>query len=174
MKNKGNLESNKIFASILLAGLIAMLAGFVTKQLYPNHADEVRGYQIEVAEENTESANLQEEAEEVIDIPSLMASASAEEGAKVAKKCAACHNFKAGEPHKVGPNLHDIINNQIAAKPGYAYSSALSEVDKKWTYEEIFHFLKSPKKYAPGTKMTFAGLKKPQDIANMIEFLRSN
>ena len=102
-----------------------------------------------------------------------MQNASIERGEKIAKKCSACHSLNKGGPHKVGPNLYGIIGSNIASKPGYSYSDALSSKGIKWSYEEIFSFLNSPKRYAKGTKMSFAGLRKPEDVADIVAFLHS-
>jgi cytochrome c len=91
----------------------------------------------------------------------------------VAKKCAACHNFEDGAPNKIGPNLWGVVGRDIAALPDFSYSSALSEKEGDWSYEALSEFVASPKGWAPGTKMTFAGLKKPQDRADLILYLRS-
>lgn len=167
-----DLENNKIAAAILVAGLIAIIAGKISDGLYhPEHEPEKRGYQVEVAEID-DSGAAEEKEEVVIDIAALMASADAAAGEKGFKKCAACHSLEPGV-HRVGPSLAGIYNSKIASKSGYSYSNALSAIDKNWTDEELFHFLKKPGKYAKGTKMTFAGLKKPEDKANIIAFLKT-
>lgn len=175
MNHKKDLETNKIFASILVAGILAMLSGFVANIIYPDSTptkNEVRGYKIEVVEKDDKAADATK-VEEIIDVAALVAQGSLEKGKKLMSKCAACHNVEAGQPHKVGPNLHNVVNQKIASKDGYAYSSALTSIDKNWDYQELYGFLKSPRKYAKGTKMSFAGLRKPQDIADIILYLES-
>ena len=167
-----DLELNKIAASILLAGLIAMLCGFFTDIFYtPYYKSDTRGYKVDISE--IENNNVTAEEEEII-IAEIMKLASLEKGKSVAKKCSACHSFDKNGPNKIGPNLWNIIGSDIASSPNYAYSKAFNALDGKWGYEEIYAFLNKPKKYAPGTKMAFAGLKKQKDIASMIEFLRNN
>ena len=112
--------------------------------------------------------------EEVIDVAALMASSDAAAGQKTFKKCAACHSVDQGGAHKVGPALYGIVNDKQASQGGYSYSAALSGVGKNWNYDELFAFLKKPSKYSPGTKMSFAGLRKPKDIANVVKYLESN
>lgn len=166
-----NFELNKIAASILLAGLIAMISGFITNILYkPHEVLKERGYMVEVADTNSTVKGYEEEK---IDISLLMSTARVDKGIIVAKKCAACHSFDKGQPHKLGPNLWNIVGKPAGSKGEYLYSTALKEKNITWSYEELFLFLKSPKKYMPGTKMSFIGLKKPNDIANVIEFLRN-
>jgi cytochrome c len=108
------------------------------------------------------------------DLTALLAAADPAQGQTVAKKCAACHNFEKGGPNKVGPNLWDIVGAKHAHKDDYAYSDAIKGMaDKEWSYAELDAFLTAPKTYAPGTKMTFPGLKKPEDRAAVIAYLRS-
>ena len=98
--------------------------------------------------------------------------ASLENGQKLFKKCGTCHNYEKNSANKVGPNLWNIINRPKANIEGFAYSKALIELGGKWTYEELAEFLYKPKKYVKGTKMNFAGLKKVEDRANLVLFLR--
>jgi cytochrome c len=108
------------------------------------------------------------------DLAALLAAADPAQGQTVAKKCAACHNFEKGGPNKVGPNLWDIVGAKHAHKDDYSYSKAMSDMaDKEWNYTELDAFLAAPKTYLPGTKMTFVGLKKPEERAALIAYLRS-
>ena len=94
-------------------------------------------------------------------------------GEKVAKKCSACHDVKDGGPHKIGPNLWDIVGKPIASREGFAYSEALTALsDKTWNFETLDAYLTKPKAFAPGTKMSFAGLRKPEDRAALLRYLR--
>lgn len=107
------------------------------------------------------------------DIEALLASADQDAGAKVSKKCAACHSFDKGGPNKVGPNLWDVVGRTVASHDGFSYSGALTDVGGDWSYDKLNTFLTKPKDFAPGTKMSFAGLKSAEDRANIIAFLRS-
>lgn len=164
-------ELNKIAGSILLASLIAMVAGTVVNILYkPNLHPKQRGYEVAV----TEAAPTGEAAalEVPLDIPALMKNANADLGANTIKKCGACHSIDKDGPNKVGPHLWDVINRAKGTAEGYNYSAALLAKGGKWDYEELFHFLHKPSKFLPGTKMSFAGIPKPEDVANVIEYLR--
>ena len=88
------------------------------------------------------------------------------------KKCTACHSYDKGGAQKVGPNLWNIINRTKANIECFTYSKELVEFGGKWGFEELSQFLKKPKGYIEGTKMNFAGLKKVEDRANLILFLR--
>lgn len=103
----------------------------------------------------------------------LLAGADAEAGAKLSKKCSSCHSFDKGGKNKVGPNLWDIVGKAVASGEGFKYSGALSDLGGEWTYDSLNAFLTRPKDFAPGTKMSFAGLKSADDRANLIAFLRS-
>ena len=166
------IELNKIAAAILLASLIAMLVGVVANVLYkPKLEVAERGYHIEVAEvDSSDSANTAEEAP--LNIEELMASANAEAGARIIKKCVACHTFDQGGANKVGPNLWKIVNAQKGKKGRFAYSKAMLAAGGSWDQQSLFDFLKKPGKYMPGTKMSFAGIRKPDDIANVIAYLQ--
>ena len=107
------------------------------------------------------------------DFAVLLASASAEAGGKQFKKCKACHTTKKGGKNGVGPNLWDVVGGAKAARPGFRFSDALKDKGGAWTYDDLDRFLAKPKDFAPGTKMSFAGLKKSADRANVVIFLRS-
>lgn len=165
-------ELNKIAASILLAGLVAMIAGKVADILYrPNFQLEKRGYNIAIEEDKGDTKV--DKPIEIVKIGQLMAKADLKAGEENSKKCAVCHNFVKDGPNKVGPDLWNIVESQRGHHPGFAYSDAMLAKSGSWTYEDLYHFLKSPRNFIPGTKMGFAGFKKSEDIANTIMYLRS-
>lgn len=111
--------------------------------------------------------------EQELSFPELLRQASADDGRKVAKKCVSCHTFEPGQPAKVGPNLAGTVGRDKASKPGFAYSAALTGLPGNWSYEDLDTYLTKPAAFAPGTKMTFAGLPKAKDRAAVIAYLAS-
>ena len=165
------IELNKIVAAILLASLIAMLVGFVANILYkPKLQVSQRGYHLEV--EEASATNAGETNEVPVDIKALMAKANAEAGAGIIKKCVSCHSFDNGGANKVGPNLWKVAGGSKAHKKDFAYSKALQAAGGVWDDESLYKFLHKPSKFIPGTKMSFAGLSKPEEIADVIAFLK--
>lgn len=174
------LEVNKILAAIIMALLLVTLIRhggdlIVNIEHNKHHGHDEKhetAYKIDVPESNKNGVKVAKKEEIIEPISPLLMSASLENGQKIFKKCGTCHNYEKGSANKVGPNLWNIINRPKANVDGYAYSKALSELGGEWTYEELAEFLYKPKKYVKGTKMNFAGLKKVNDRANLILFLR--
>ena len=106
------------------------------------------------------------------DLAALIGAADPDQGKQIARKCLSCHSFEPGGPNKVGPNLAGVVGADIASK-NYAYSDALKSKEGTWTYENLNTFLSGPRGWVPGTKMTFPGLKKPEERAAVIAYLRT-
>lgn len=166
-----SLEGNKIFAAILTAGIIAVGAGVFAGILYHPKELEQAAYAVPLGDDDAEPA--EEEVVEVVPIGVLLASADAAAGEKAAKKCGACHSFDEGGANKVGPALWDIVNRTIGGHDGFGYSDTLAGHGGAWDYEALDGFLADPKGWAPGTKMNFAGVKKPEERADLIAYMRS-
>ena len=159
---------NTIAGWVLFAGIVALGSSIVAGEVFHAERPEKMGYPIPgVVEEGEGGA----EAEQPIAV--YLASADAAKGEQSFKKCAACHNAQPGGAHALGPNVYAIMGAPIAGKPGYAYSEALKSKGGTWTWEAMSEWLKSPKSFAPGTKMTFAGLGDPQERANLMVWLNS-
>jgi len=152
----------------LFAGIVALGAGIVSSKLVHQERPEQMGYEI---------AGVEAEGGEAAAGPSLntlLASADVAAGEKVFAKCLACHTINQGGPNGIGPNLWATLGEPIAeGKAGFAFSDALKKVGGTWTFEAMDHWLTSPRGFANGTKMSFAGLSKPEDRANIIAYLNA-
>ncbi len=116
------------------------------------------------------------ETVETASLASLLANADIEAGAKVAKKCIACHSVTPDLKSKVGPPLYNIVGQPLAHTEEYKYSKIfiqLKDEGKVWTFENLNEFLKGPKDFAPKTKMTYSGIKSDEDRANLLVYLQS-
>ena len=169
------LEVNKILASIFVAlivvGLISILGEAIINGKDNQQVE--NAYFIDISELEADDLVTNTQNEELSEqISMFLTSASFEKGEKLFKKCSACHSYEKGGANKVGPNLWNIINRPSASVKGFAYSKALAEFRAKWGYKELSQFLYKPKEYIQGTKMNFSGLKKVQDRADLLLFLR--
>jgi cytochrome c len=160
---------NTIAGWVLFAGIVALGGSIVAGESFHSERPEEMGYPIEgVVQEGEGGA----EAEKPIAF--YLASADAAAGEQVFKKCTACHNADKGGANALGPNLWDVLGEPVGKGKGFPFSPALSGVGGTWNWDNMSEWLKSPKKFAPGTKMTFAGLSNPQDRANVIAFLNAH
>lgn len=166
-----SLETNKIAAAVLTAGVIAMTSGFIAGILVHPHQLKESVYKVEGVQQAAAPAAATPPAIEPVG--PLLAAADLAAGEAQSKKCTACHTFTQGGPNRVGPNLWDIVGAKHAHAEGFAYSDAIKSKPGNWDYEELNHFLASPRTYAPGTKMAFAGLPRVADRAALIAYLRT-
>ncbi|MGL9732533.1 MAG: c-type cytochrome [Wolbachia sp.] len=163
------MELNKIAASILLSGLIIVTVSNMINMLYSPEKYKIEHQTIVAASDGRPQQKIEQVA---LDIGALMQNASFEKGKSVAKKCIACHSFEKNGVNKVGPNLWNIVGNKKAhLGNSFNYSKAILEKGGKWEYEELFAFLKNPKVYIKGTRMAFAGISNPQEIADLISYM---
>ena len=159
---------NTIAGWTLFAGIVALGGSIAAGEAFKSERPEEMGYPIEgVVVEGEGGA----EAEKPIAF--YLASADAAAGEQVFKKCTACHNADKGGANALGPNLWGMLGAPVGKGHGFAFSPALSGVGGTWNWDNLSAWLASPKKFAPGTKMTFAGLSNPQDRANVIAFLNA-
>ena len=160
---------NTIAGWVLFAGIIALGGSIVAGEALHSERPETMGYPIEgVVEEGAAGT----EAEQPIAV--YLAAADPAKGEQVFKKCAACHNADKGGANQLGPNLWGVLGEPIGKGRGFPFSEALSSKGGNWNWNNLSEWLKSPKAFAPGTKMTFAGLSKPEDRANVIAFLNQH
>lgn len=158
------MEITKIVGALCGSLLIFLLVQTVGGAVFTTAGEQV-GYSVEVPEE--EGGGGEEAPAEAVDVAALMSEADPAAGERVFNKCQACHNLDGS--NAVGPHLDGVVGREISAVEGYSYSGALPEGN--WTPEELSAFLENPKTYAPGTAMSFAGLPKPEDRADVIAYL---
>jgi cytochrome c len=166
-----NLEFNKIFAALLVAGIAASSASFVSEQIMHPHELEADAVPIEGVESVAGAISSGPDLPEPI--MHLIATADVARGEKLSKACAACHSFDKGGANRIGPNLWGAAGNSKGVHAGFSYSDALLEKGGSWSYDSLNRFLYKPKDYISGTKMNYIGLKKPEDRAAMIAWLRT-
>lgn len=169
--HSSSLEMNKIAGALLVGGMIALISGILASALVSPKPIEHAAVSAPEGATGATAAATPEAALEPVS--PLLAAADPAAGQDVAKRCLTCHTFEKGGPAKIGPNLWGIIGAKHGHMEGFAYSPALLAKEGPWTYEDLNAYLASPRSYAPGTKMTFAGLKKVADRANVIAWLRT-
>ncbi|MFI5014711.1 MAG: c-type cytochrome [Hyphomicrobiales bacterium] len=169
-----SFEFNKIAGAVLGTLLFVMGLNIASGGLFTPAKPAIPGYDLPSAAPGGAGAAPPEPA---VPLPELLAKADPASGQKKVAICSTCHSFGKGEASKpTGPNLWGIVGRVHAADKDFAYSDANKEMGAKgdkWTYDEIFDFIKNPKAHMPGTKMTYAGMPKAEDRAAVIAYLRS-
>jgi cytochrome c len=164
---------NKISGAVLGTALLVLGLQNISDAIFHTEgADKEKpGFLIEVAEAEEAAGGGGEAA---VSVGTLLASADATKGAAVAKACVACHKFEKGGANGTGPALHEVVERPIGAAPGFAYSEgAKAKSAEKWTYDNLDAFLKAPKVWMPGTKMSFGGIKNDKKRADLLAYLAS-
>jgi cytochrome c len=165
MENQFNTIAGWTLAGCLAALGLTIVGGMV----YQTGEPKKEGFPVEGVAEGGDSGAVAD-----VPIATLLPTADAAKGAETFKKCAACHTDNQGGANGIGPNLYGIVGDSVAeGRGGFAFSDVLKAKGGKWGFDELNAWLTSPRKYAPGTKMTFAGLSNPQDRANVIVYLNT-
>jgi cytochrome c len=157
---------NTIAGWVLFAGIVALGSSIVAGEIFHSERPEKMGFPIEGVEVQGEDGAAAAQPIEV-----FLAKADPAKGADVFKKCAACHNAEKGGPNQLGPNLWGVLGEPIGKGKGFPFTPALASKGGNWDWHSLDPWLTSPKGFAPGTKMTFAGISNPQDRANVIAYL---
>jgi cytochrome c len=166
-----DLTFNKIAGAALATALAIVGLGQLSSGVFTQEPPAKPGYAVEVAPEGGEGAAA------VADVPpdwgTVLPKADVAAGETTFAKCQSCHSLTA---NGTGPNLTGVEGRKPATEPGFAYSPAMQAFGAKqpvWDYEHLYEYLKNPQAYVSGTKMTFVGLKKPEDRINIIAFLHT-
>jgi cytochrome c len=169
-----SFEINKVLGALLGTCLVLVAMHIASGAIFTPEPPAKPGYIITVKEEQPAGgAAPTAPAEQPIE--TVLASASSEHGAQIAKQCEACHNFQEGQGAKVGPDLYGVVDRPIASAPGFNYTAALKSASQtlggKWTFDALNKWLTHPSAVAPGTAMTFAGLSNEKQRADVIDYL---
>ncbi|MCZ4090763.1 MULTISPECIES: c-type cytochrome [Sinorhizobium] len=171
-----NSYVNMGVGALLGTVFVLMSVSIASEGIFHSEAPEKEGFAIVAEETATEAGGAGGEEAQSEPIAALLAKADASAGEAVFKKCASCHTIEKGGANKVGPNLWGVINRPVASHEGFSYSAGMQTFAEGgkvvWDYDHLSFFLEAPKKHVPGTAMGFAGLKKGDERANLIAWLR--
>jgi len=167
---------NKIVVSIVLTIILVLVINKITDAIYFVEKPEKSAYQVDgvTTAANTTVTDASSGDSESLNITALFASTSATDGAKIFKKCAACHSISEGGANKIGPALWGVLGRKAGSLSDYKYSKALIAHGKLWSFDEMNGFLTKPKNWIKGTKMSFAGLKNVKERAAVILYMNEN
>jgi cytochrome c len=165
-----SLEFNKIAGAVLATGLLVLGLKNLSAEVFHTEAPEKPGFLIEVAEAQATPGAGTPAAE--VPIATLLAKADPAKGMATAKACGACHSVDKGGANKVGPHLWNIVGRPVGSAEGFAYSEGFKAMaGKPWDFDALNAWLLAPKEFIKGTKMSYAGIKKDEDRANVIAYL---
>ena len=168
------LKWNKVFGAILATGLAIVALKIGAEMAFTPKPVGKPGYVVAIKEESAGAAT--DAPDTPPDWGTVLASADIAAGEQISGKCLSCHNFAQGGANQTGPNLWGVEGRKPASHEGFAYSATLTDYAGKhpqWSYDELYKFLAAPQGYMAGTKMSFVGLKKPEDRINVIAWLRT-
>jgi len=167
-----SFELNKILGAILGTCLGMLAVNIAAGAIFAPAKPAKPGYEIAVPEQKPgEQAKPAEQEQKSIE--QLLANADPGRGENSAKKCAACHTFNKGGRNLVGPNLWGIVGRPKASEAGFNYSAALKAKGGNWTIDDLNQFISNPRGFVPGTNMTFAGVQRGSERADVISYLNS-
>src|SRR5256714_837788 len=166
-----SFEINKILGAFLFTCLCLLSLNIAAEAVFHPVKPVKPGFEVAATESASGAPEAAKEPDEPIE--KLLASATVDKGANSAKKCAACHTFGKGEPNRVGPNLYGVVGRPKGTEGGFDYSAPMKGKGGNWTVDDLDKFLANPRGFVPGTKMSFAGLPRGTERADVIAFLNS-
>ena len=166
-----SFEINKILGAVLGTCLMLLIVHIASGALFTPPVAAKPGYEIAVKEEEPAKAGGEKATAEPIE--NLLASASTEHGAQIARQCQVCHNLQEGKGPKIGPDLYGVVGRKVASKENFHYTEALKSKGGTWTFDALNKWLEDPRADVPGTAMTFAGIKNEKQRADVIAYLNT-
>jgi cytochrome c len=167
-----SFEINKILGAVLGTCLILLAVHIAAGAIFSPPLPAKPGYEIAVKQEQP-AGQQQAKAAPAEPFDTLLATASPERGAQVAKQCTICHNLQEGQGPKVGPDLYGVVGRALASVPSFKYSAALKAKGGTWTFDALNKWLTDPRSDVPGTAMTFAGISNEKQRADVIAYLNT-
>jgi cytochrome c len=168
-----SFELNKFLGAILATCLCLLAINIAAGAIFAPTKPAKPGYEVAVPEQKPSEGGQQQPKEQQQPIEQLLAGADVKRGEIAANKCGACHTFNKGGKPLVGPNLWGVVGRPRASEPGFNYSEALKAKGGNWTVHEINQFITNPRAAIPGTNMTFAGVPRASERADIIAYLNS-
>jgi cytochrome c len=167
-----SFQMNKILGAVLGTCLVLVALNIASGAIFAPEKPAKPGFDIAVPKEQAKGGTQAPAAQEP-PIETLLASADPKRGEDTAHACGVCHTFEKGGPNKIGPNLWGIVGRARATEAGFDYSDGMKQMGGTWTIDDLNKFLTKPMGFVPGTKMTFAGLARPAQRADVIAYLNS-
>lgn len=168
-----SFELNKILGAFLFTCLCLLSLNIAAEAVFHPAKPTKAGYEVAAAEPKGGAGGAGAKPEPDEPIAQRLAAATPEKGEAAAKKCVACHTFGKGEPNRVGPNLYGVVGRPKGTEGGFDYSAAIKGKGGNWTVEDLDHFLQNPKGFAPGTKMSFIGVSRGSERADIIAYMNT-
>jgi cytochrome c len=169
-----SFELNKFLGALLGTCLVLLAVHIASGAIFAAPVPAKPGYVIEVKQEQPAAPGGAPAAPAGQPIENLLASASVQQGASIAKECELCHNLGKGQGAKIGPDLYGVVGRPVASEPGFNYSAPLKAKGGTWTFDALNTWLTNPRADVPGTLMTFAGISNEHQRADVIAYLNSN
>jgi cytochrome c len=168
-----SFEMNKVLGAVLGTCLVVVALNIAAGAVFAPGKLEKPGYEIEVPKSGPGAGTTQTPAQPEVPLGQLLASADVSRGSDSAKKCATCHTFEKGGRALVGPPLWGIVGRPKASVAGFNYSPGLKQASGNWTIADLFTFVTNPKAMVPGTAMSFAGINRAGERADLMAYLNS-